>query len=162
MNMFALHLRSTIPVLRSRLVAAVTAVLLLSSPAGADDKIPSAMDQEVLIKVSLLTLNDANVTGNYSVLHAKLSKPFREQFSADKLKQSFKDFANKKIDWEAVAAMSPIPTKESQIDERGALVLRGYFDAGSKHVVYALDFIPSEGEWKPIKLNVNVKSANEK
>jgi len=34
----------------------------------------------VLIKVTLLTFNDANVTGNYTVLHAKLSKPFRDQF----------------------------------------------------------------------------------
>ena len=30
--------------------------------------------QEILIKTALLTLNDANVTGNYTVLHAKLSK----------------------------------------------------------------------------------------
>lgn len=162
MNMFALPLHLAIAVLRSRLVAAVAAVLLASSAAGAEDKVPNAMDQEVLIKTSLLTLNDANVTGNYTILHAKLSKPFRERFSADRLKQSFKEFADKKVDWEAVATMSPISTKESHIDERGALVLRGYFDAGSKHITYALDFIPSEGEWKPIMLNVRLKSANEK
>jgi hypothetical protein len=162
MSLLALPLHLVIAVLRPRLVPAVMAALLASSPAGAADKVPSAADQEVLIKTSLLTLNDANVTGNYAVLHAKLAKPFREQFSAGKLKQSFREFADKKIDWEAVAAMSPIPSKDSHVDERGALVLRGHFDAGSKHVVYALDFIPSEGEWKPIKLNVRVKSPDEK
>src|SRR5262245_45713252 len=52
---------------RSRLLAAVTGVLLLSCPAGAEDKVPSAVSQEILIKASLLTLNDANVTGNYDV-----------------------------------------------------------------------------------------------
>jgi len=59
--------------------------------------------------------------------------------------------------WEIVAAKPPIPTKEAQIDERGALALRGYFDAGSSRVAYELDFLSSEGEWKPIRLNVNVK-----
>ena len=80
----------------------------------------------------------------------------------DRLKQSFKDFADRKIDWEIVAAKPPIPTKEAQIDERGALVLRGYFDAGSSHIVYELDFVQSAGEWKPIKLNVNVKPSADK
>ena len=52
--------------------AVVAATLLCGSPARAD-KVPSAFGQEVLIKVALLTFNDANVTGNYSVLHAKMS-----------------------------------------------------------------------------------------
>lgn len=162
MNPFASPLHSAIAVMRSRLVAAVTVTLLASSMAGAEDRLPSAMEQEVLIKASLLTLNDANVTGNYAILHAKLSKPFREQFSADRLKQSFKVFANKKTDWEAVVAMSPVPTEDTHIDKRGALILRGYFDAGAKHVVYELDFIPSEGEWKASNLSVRVKPASEK
>lgn len=161
MNLFAPPLHLAIAVLRSRLAAAAMAALLASSVAGAES-VPNAKEQEVLIKASLLTLNDANVTGNYTILHAKLSKPFRDQFSADRLKQSFKQFADKKADWEAVAAMSPIPTKEPHIDKRGALILHGYFDGGAQHVVYELDFIPSEGEWKPINLTVRVKPAGEK
>ena len=138
------------------------AAALLASPAAAEDKLPSPFSQEVLIKTSLLTLNDANVTGNYAVLHAKLAKTFREQFNPDKLKQAFKEFADKKIDYDVVAAKSPIAVKDAQIDERGALQLRGYFDVSPSRITYELDFIPSEGEWKPIKLNVDLKSAPEK
>jgi hypothetical protein len=159
MNLFARPSHPGIGALR--LVTALAAILLASSLARAENKLPNAMEQEVLIKASLLTLNDANVTGNYAILHAKLSKPFREQFSAERLKQSFREFADKKADWEAVAAMSPIPTKDSHIDKRGALILRGYFDAGSRHVVYELDFIPSEGEWKASNLSVRLKAAGE-
>lgn len=161
MTLFA-SLHPAVAGLRARFCAAVTAAVLASSMAGAEDKVPSAKDQEVLIKASLLTLNDANVTGNYTILHAKLSKPFREQFSADRLKQSFREFADKKTDWEAVAAMSPVPTRNSHIDKDGTLILRGYFDAGSRHVVYELDFIPSEGEWKPSNLSVHVKHTGKK
>src|SRR5262245_15073102 len=114
--------------LRSVLLAAVAGVALASS-ANAEDKIPNQLNQEILIKTSLLTLNDANVTGNYTVLHAKLAKPFREQFSPDKLKQAFKSFSDQKIDFEIVAAKAPISSKDAVIDERGALQLRGFFDA---------------------------------
>ena len=112
----------------SWLVGTVMTVLLLSSPAGAQDKVPSAVNQEILIKASVMTLNDENVTGKYDVLHAKLAKPFREQFSPERLKQTFKPFADKKIDWEVVVAKSPIATTAAEIDQRGALLLRGHFD----------------------------------
>lgn len=155
--------------MRLHLLGAFTGALLLMAPAQAQivtpaqaqDKVPSAAYQEVLVKTSLLTLNDANVTGNYTVLHAKLAKPFREQFSPDKLKQVFKKFAEQNIDWGIIAAKTPIATKETVIDNRGRLVMRGYFDTTPSRMIYEIDFIPSENEWKPVKLNVNIKPVNE-
>jgi hypothetical protein len=149
--------------LRSWLVAAVTGALLLTSPARANGPVvPSAVAQEILIKSSLLTLNDANDTGNYAVLHAKFSKPVREQFSEERVKQSFKEFADKKVDFKVIVAESPIATRQAHIDDRGALVLRGYFGSSSSRLVYELDFLPSEGEWKPLKLAVHLNPIAEK
>lgn len=136
------------------------------SPAWAaarvESKVPSALIQEVLIKTYLLTLNDANITGNYAVLRAKLAKPFRDQFDAEKLKNVFKSFSDKKIDYGIIAAKPPVASSESKIDSRGALILRGYFETTPSRVSYEFDFIPSEGEWKPIKLNVHVKPVEKK
>jgi hypothetical protein len=146
---------------RLRLVGAVIGALLLALPALAENQIPNAVTQEILIKTSLLTLNDANLTGNYDVLHAKLAKPFREQYSPERLKQVFKSFADKHIDWGLIAAKPPVATAEAQIDSRGALILNGYFDTKPSRLYYELAFLPSEGEWKPIKLNVHVKPAGE-
>jgi hypothetical protein len=147
--------------MRLHLVGAIIGALVLAVPAQAEDKVPSPLLQEILIKTSLLTLNDANLTGNYTVLHAKLAKPFREQFNPDRLKQVFKPFADKKLDLGPIAAKPPIATADTLIDNRGALVLRGYFDTSPSRVYYEFDFIPSENEWKPIKLNVNVKPPGE-
>lgn len=144
--------------------------LLLAFPAlgpawGAprvESKVPSALQQEVLIKTYLLSLNDANITSNYVVLQAKLAKPFREQFDAERLKQAFKSFRDKKIDYGIIAAKPPVASSESKIDKRGALIVRGHFDTKPSRVSYELDFIPSEGEWKPVKLNVHVKPVEKK
>ena len=147
--------------MRLHLVGAVIGALLLAVPAQAEDTVPSPLKQEILIKTSLLTLNDANLTGNYTVLHAKLAKPFREQFNPERLQQVFKPFADKKLDLGPIAGKPPIVTADTLIDKRGALVLRGYFDTSPSRVYYEFDFVPSESEWKPIKLNVSVKPPGE-
>jgi hypothetical protein len=137
------------------LAIAMAALLFVAGPANAQ-KVPDAQGQEVLIKVSLLTFNDANVTGNYAVLHAKLAKPFREQFSPERLKESFKVFHEKRIDFDLIAAMPPVATEEAKVDDRGVLMLRGHFDTKPNRVVYTLDFIRSDGEWKLIRLHVKL------
>ena len=148
--------------MRSYLCWAVIAALLLAAPARAENTVPTAELQEILIKNSLLTLNDANLSGNYTVLHAKLAKVFRDQITADGLKQGFKSFADQKVDFGLIAAKPPIATAESKIDNRGALLLRGYFDTAPSRITYELDFLLSEGLWKPIMLNVRVRPPNEK
>ena len=57
---------------------AVMALMLMASIAQAQSKVPSERALEALVKTTLLTFNDANVTGNYEVFHAKLSRPFRD------------------------------------------------------------------------------------
>jgi hypothetical protein len=140
--------------------ALALAPMVLAGPALAQ-KPPTPELQEVLIKASLITFNDANVTGNYSVLHAKMSKPFRDQFTPEKLKEAFKAFVDQHIDFDIVVAKPPVPTEAVKVDDDGRLALRGYFDTKPSRVHYDLAFIMSEGEWKLIKLNVDVKKAPE-
>jgi hypothetical protein len=125
-------------------------------------KAPPPEQQEVLIKTTLLTFNDANVTQNYGVLHAKLSKQFRDQFSPERLKEVFKPFVDQKIDIDLIAAKAPIPAKAAEVDDRGVLSLSGHFDTKPSHVFYDLGYVMSDGEWKPIKINVNVKPPESK
>ena len=110
------------------------------------------------ITPKLVRALSAGVKATYVVLHAKLSKPFREQFTPDQLKNGFKAMVDQKADWALIAAMPPIATGEAGIDERGWLILRGYFDTKPSRLNYELAFVPSEGQWKPIKLSVDLKA----
>jgi hypothetical protein len=129
----------------------------LISPTLAQQKVPGAEHQEALVKASLLSFNDANVTGNYAVFHAKLSKPFRDQFPPEKLAEIFKEFRDKRIDFDIIVAKKPIITEEPKISGNGVLSIKGYFDTTPTRVNYDLAFVRSEGEWKLIKVDVDVK-----
>ena len=142
----------------ARLVAALALVLAMGT-AQAQNKVPSERAVEVLVKTSLLSFNDANITGNYSVLHDKLSKPFRQEYPPEKLKEAFKEFSEKNIDIELIAALKPTYEPLPSIDSEGKLVVKGYFPTEPIRVNFNLAFIPSDGEWKLIRLNVKLGAA---
>ena len=139
--------------------AALFVALLISTAAVAQNKVPAARPLEALVKSSLLTFNDANVTGNYTVLHARISKPFAQKFPPDKLKEAFKDFNEKSIDIDLVSAMTPVYEEPPLVDPDGKLLIKGHFPTEPTRVKFELDFIPSDGEWKLIRLHVVLGAA---
>jgi hypothetical protein len=135
---------------------AVMTLMLAASLAQAQNKVPSERALEALVKTTLLTFNDANVTGNYAVFHAKLSKPFREQFPVERLARRFQEFNKKHVDFDIVAALKPSYDPAPKVDDDGKLLVKGYFPTEPLQVHFNLEFIPSDGEWKLIGINVKV------
>ena len=135
---------------------AVMALLLTASLAQAQNKVPSERALEALVKTTLLTFNDANVTGNYEVFHAKLSKPFREQFPVERLARRFQEFNKKNIDFDVIAALKPSYDPAPKVDDEGRLLVKGHFPTEPLRVNFDLAFIPSDGEWKLISINVKI------
>ena len=112
----------------ARLVGPLVLLLAACDRAGAEhNKVPAERALEALVKASLLSFNDANITGNYTVLHAKLSKPFRQQFPPERLKETFKDFSEKNIDIDVVAAAQADLRPAPMIDPDGKLRGKGLF-----------------------------------
>jgi hypothetical protein len=151
----------------------VFVALLLPAAVSAQDKAPSQNRTtelkppegrvlEALVKTTLLSLNDAVVTGDYSVFHAKLSKPFRQQFTQDKIAQTFAPFAEKAVDIGIISAFTPTYGPAPSIDGEGRLLVKGYFPTEPSHCYFDLKFIQGEGNWKLVGINVNVKRPDEK
>lgn len=138
--------------------ASALALLLAAVAAQAQNKVPSERPLEALVKTSLLSFNDANVTGDYSVFHAKLAKPFRDQYSVERLERTFRDFNRKHIDFDIIAALKPSYDPPPSVDEDGKLLVKGYFPTEPNRVYFDLKFIPSDGEWKLIAINVKIDS----
>jgi hypothetical protein len=141
-----------------RLVMLIAA-LGIAGAASAQTKVPNERVLEALVKVTMLTFNDANVTGNYTVFHAKASKPFRQKFSPEKLEETFKEFSQNGIDFDIIAAYKPVYDPAPRVDKDGRLLVEGYFPTEPTRVVYDLEFIPSDGEWKLISINVKTVKA---
>ncbi len=139
----------------SMAVLALAAGIAVSATAVAQP-LPTPLIEEVMVKTSLLTFNDANITGNYDVMYAKMGKPFRDRYGVQDLQQAFKMFAGQRID--LIAAKPIVVTSPAKIN-KGVLMLRGYFDVAPSRLTYQLNFAVSEGEWKLIAIDVTGKPA---
>ena len=133
---------------RFRWTAAIALLVVSSSTRALALDMPSPFVQEILVKSVLITLNDAVASDNFTVFHAKISKPFRDQFPPDKLRAIFKDLIEKHAVFDAIVASPVIAEDDARIDEKGVLRLKGRFDTTPKKVKYQLGFIPSDGQWK--------------
>jgi hypothetical protein len=146
---------------RFRWVAAVVVLAALASAKALDKAqaldMPSPFVQEVLVKSILVTLNDAVAADNFTVFHARISKPFREPFPPEKLRAIFKDLIEKHAVFDAVVASPVVSDEEAKIDEQGVLRLKGHFDTAPKKVKYQLGFIPSEGLWKLSGVTIDIE-----
>jgi len=151
-------LRSVLGLFGAKALSVLAAVLAMSSfnPAYSAP-VPTDDEQEVLIKTTLMTFNDANLTGNYSILFDKASKPFRTQLSVEKLAESFKASRTNKIDLSSIVSSDMDSTNKATIDGDGVLNLKGRFKDDDKRIRFDLNFVNEGGSWKMLGINVNYK-----
>ena len=139
-------------------ICAIVFALAASHRLAFAQSLPNPLVQEVLVKANLLSFADAVAADNFTVFHARLSKPFRDQFPPDRLRQTFKEFVEKRAAFEVIAAKPMVPSSEARIDNEGVLRLNGRFETTPKQVKYQLGFIRSEGDWKLSSINVQIEA----
>jgi hypothetical protein len=142
--------------IRLRVTCCIIALLAMMAfvPAFAAD-IPSDDDQDVLIRSTLMTFNDANMTNDYSVLFAKASKQFQAQITLDKMQAAFEAFRKNELFFEDVVTADYDSYEKASIDGEGALVLAGVFKTDDMQVKYRIRYVQNNKLWKLLGINVD-------
>jgi hypothetical protein len=120
--------------------------------------IPQAAGLIVLIKGSLVALDQANRTGNYAVLYALGSDSLRASTNPQNLAQSFAAFRQRNVDLSSVIYLDPQLSRPAAI-EGGRLHLVGSFPTQPMRITFDMWFEPSQGRWKFVQLNAGLAPA---
>ncbi len=141
----------------------LAALAALSATAGAlGQSMPDQTVREIMIKATLMTFNDANLTNNYTVFDALASEPFASEFPPDKLSELFQSFRDQGIDIAAITAFRPVEDPAPLIDSNGLLQMKGYFETTPSYVAYDMSFVgEDDGSWLIIGLNVHLAPPEE-
>lgn len=110
----------------------------------------------ILTRSALLALDQANKTGNYTVLRDLGSPNFQENTAA-KLGDIFAIQRNQGLDFSAVAVLEPQLTLLPQIEPNGMLHMAGFFPSAPLQVNFELLFEPVNRQWKIFGVSVNLK-----
>lgn len=101
-----------------------------------------------LVRTSLLALNDANRTGNYTVLRDLAAPSFREKNSAADLAQVFAEMRRAKLDLSMAALQQPQFDGPPSIDAERRMRLNGFYPTEPNRVVFDLSFEAVGGHWQ--------------
>jgi hypothetical protein len=136
-------------------------------PPGKDDKpipkakapsaktIPSHTDLVATIRSSVLALNQANRTGDYSVLNGLGSKNFRAENPPEKLAAAFANMRNAGVDLTPILVIDPRLFRPAALDKNGYLRIQGYFPSQPEQVNFDLVFQFEGGAWRLFGLGVD-------
>ncbi len=121
---------------------------------------PFSMGQATyLVRSTLMMLNDANRSGNYSVLRDLAAPEFQARNSAADLAQSFVDLRSRKFDLFAVSFATPQFNSMPQVDANGRIRLMGLFATSPLQIRFDLTFQSVDGEWKLLAISVATPQA---
>ena len=163
------------PAKRHLAVLALAAILAAgwNADAFAQPKSPQSVQQQpgpspaqidrngvlILIRSTLLALNQANETGNYTVLRDLSAPGFSAANNAARLGEIFARDRAQKLDLSGVAVLDPQLTLLPQIEANGLMHMAGFFPSAPSQVNFELLFAPVDGRWRVFGISVNVGSS---
>ena len=113
---------------------------------------PEAM--VLMIRTTLIALNQANLTNNYSVIRDLGTPAFQATTSLEQLSQSFTAFRAQRLDVSPVVVVTPQLTQAPAVDSQGNLRLVGVFPTQPLQLTFDLAFQIVDGRWRHSGLNV--------
>ncbi len=120
---------------------------------------PDAEKIVLLLRTTLLTLNDALQTGNFTVLRDKGAPGFRNANTPAQLSQAFSDLASRRIDLAPVSVLSPQLSEPPALDrQKGMLHLKGYFPGQPVQINFEVLYQAVDGRWQLFGLSVQPSS----
>jgi hypothetical protein len=115
---------------------------------GAAATIPSDVALNILIRRVLLTVNDANMSGNYTVLHDLAAPGFQAKNDPTKLTKSFADLRASNIDFAPILYFAPKLIQKPAFTEGGRLRLKGFVPTRPQQINFDMVFEHNKGRWR--------------
>ena len=108
-----------------------------------------------LVRSTIVAFNQANLTGNFSVLRDLGSLEFQRVNTEQELASQFSQFRALNLDIGVVTLYEPVFTTKPVIDQNGLMQLKGYFPTQPIRIEFDLIFLLLEGRWRLQQILVN-------
>jgi hypothetical protein len=110
----------------------------------------------ILIRPVLIALDEANKTGNYSVLRDLGAPGFQEVNSDARLAEIFASQRKENLDLSGVAVIDPQLTLLPQIEANGMMRMAGFFPSVPTQVNFELLYASVNRQWRLMGLGVSL------
>lgn len=111
----------------------------------------------VLVRSTVVALDQANRTGNYSVLHDLGDGSFREAYSQSALADMFRAFREQNVALNSVVLFDAQLDAPPELTADGYLHLLGHFPTLPNEVIFDITYRYEGGPWRIDGINVGMR-----
>jgi len=118
------------------------------SPTDLGPRLPMPSDDKlvILITSSLIALNQANATGNYSVFRESAAPGFQRVNPPARLAEVFKNLRDRKLDLSPIILYTPKLFRRPEMNKEGKIRIAGFFPTEPERVNFDLIYQPVQGQ----------------
>lgn len=121
--------------------------------------VPADEVLRMLIRSTLIALNQANMTGNYTVFRELGSPSFQLANTAAKLTDIFGQLRQRNLDLSPILLIEPKLIRAPSISEEGMLRISGFFPSQPEQVVFDFLFERVDNRWRLFGISVDTARA---
>jgi hypothetical protein len=116
--------------------------------------IPDNSKLTLMIQLHVAALGLANLTGNYTVLHALGSPTFQAENSPAKLAENFAPFRTKGIDISPAMLFPPILVGEAKAEPKDIIRVAGFYNTSPQRIAFEIAFQAVNNAWRLADIKV--------
>lgn len=124
--------------------------------------VPDPYKINMLIRTTLIALNQANQTGNYSVLRDLGAPEFQAMNSDARLAEIFGGLRQRNLDLSPVLFFNPTLLRNPAVQDNGILRMTGFLDTKPQRVLFDMGFQWVGGDWRLAAIVVDIKTPQSK
>ena len=128
--------------------ACAFALSYLASPASAQVPVPDETTQARLVWSTMIAVDNANRTGNYSVLHSLASTELQTSVTPDGMADVLAELRERRVDVGRALLIAPEYAMPPSITPEGQLRLRGGFEFRPSPLRFDLLYVLEGGGWR--------------
>ena len=125
-----------------------------------DAVVPDDIKLNLLIRTSIIALNHANQTGNYTVLQNLGAPAFRAGNDSARLAQIFAALRERHLDLSPILYFTPKLLRAPIVGPDGLLRMAGFFPTSPERVNFELVFQQIDGQWRIFGIGVTTSRAD--
>jgi hypothetical protein len=142
--------------------------LLLAAPLRAQQAQPAGPPQQVsgpemsiLIRSAIVALDQANVTGNYTVLRDLGASAMQTANTAADLANLFANYRKQNFSLADTVLLDPVLDEKPQLSTDGALHLVGHFPTRPQEIMFDMTFFYERDRWRVANMQVGSRVPTE-
>ena len=134
-----------------------------SKTSSSSSEIPSNAVVEDLVKETMSDFSEAVDSGDFADIYNKASTDFQDTYTLDEMTKAFKSYTDKKK--LVVPILNKVPSLDAEFDhppglrseqKLSILMASGKFSTKPYHVRFDFEYVKRGGEWKLLKLVINI------